>query len=83
MVVDRTLYSESSQVTLNLSAAAKPVPGDINADRAVDVIDLLAVAQSWALSWGQTGFNRHCDINGDGEVDVVDLLILADDWPAS
>ena len=56
------------------------MPGDINGDWHVDVIDLLCLAGSWAKSTGQPGFDPRCDLNSDGVVNVIDLLILADNW---
>jgi hypothetical protein len=50
--------------------------GDANLDRKVDVIDVLALADSWNGHAGWAGG----DFNGDGVVDTLDLLLLASSW---
>ena len=60
-----------------------PLVGDINQDKTVDVLDLLALAATWGKSTGGVGFDPQSDLNGDGTIDVVDLLILADNWGVS
>ncbi len=51
------------------------IPGDINGDGVVDVVDLLAVLAAW-------GPCPDCpeDLDGNGVVDVLDLLILLGNW---
>jgi hypothetical protein len=54
------------------------VPTDVNADGAVDVVDLLTFVDSFGLALGDPGYDATCDFNGDNAVDVVDLLTLVD-----
>ena len=57
------------------------VPGDINGDGTVDLLDLLALADVWGSTCGvDRNYDPQCDLNDDGSVDVVDLLTLADSW---
>lgn len=66
-------------VDLTISQA---VPGDINGDGTVDVVDLLYFVDSFGLSEGETGYDARCDFNKDQKVDVVDLLTFVQDyWP--
>jgi len=53
----------------------RTVPGDIDGDGDVDVVDLLALLGAW-------GPCPDCpeDLNGDGTVDVLDLLLLLGNW---
>jgi predicted outer membrane repeat protein len=55
-----------------------PIPGDLNGDGVVDVLDLLFLLDAW----GPCPKAGACpaDINGDGAVDAIDLLILLDNW---
>jgi len=50
--------------------------GDVNADCAVDLFDLIAVAGSLA----STGTNPARDINADGRVDILDLILVSSNY---
>jgi hypothetical protein len=54
------------------------IPGDIAGSPAVDLADLVALADAWA----QTDCSAGCpaDLNGDGKVDLEDFAILAAHW---
>ncbi len=67
---------------LVVSDLLAPVPGDINADGGVDVIDLLYLVDSFGTTCGtDRNYDPRCDFNNDGSVDVIDLLYLVDYWP--
>ncbi len=77
---------ETANTTLRpklvLSDVLSLVPGDVNGDRAVDVLDLLEMATAWGTTCGVNRlYDPRCDLNSDGSVDVIDLLTLADNWP--
>ena len=55
-----------------------PVPGDLNGDSAVDVLDLLLVIADWGTCPDEGCSNA--DITGDGVVDVLDLLAILQNW---
>jgi hypothetical protein len=59
-------------VTLSIPS----VPGDVDGDDHVDVVDLLYLVESFGKCVGDTGFLPACDLNRDGYVDVVDLLTI-------
>jgi hypothetical protein len=50
----------------------------VNADGAVDVVDLLTFVDAFGSISGDANFDAACDFNGDSAVDVVDLLTLVD-----
>lgn len=54
------------------------IPGDIAGTPAVDLADLVVLADAWA----QTNCSAGCpaDLNGDGKVDLADFAILAAHW---
>jgi len=56
------------------------IPGDINADGAVNFFDLKILMSSWRKSAGQRGYDLRADLNGDNRVDIFDLQILAANW---
>jgi hypothetical protein len=55
------------------------IPGDINGDGVVDVLDLLALLAAWGPCPVPPP-ECAADINGDGVVDVLDLLELLANW---
>ena len=80
-----TFYSSDSsdpglRPMLVISDLPPVIIGDVAGDGHVDVNDLLAMAQCWALHLGDRGYDPKCDFNGDGSIDVIDLLLLADNW---
>jgi hypothetical protein len=56
------------------------IPGDINADGTVNILDLRILAASWQKLAGQRGYDLRADLNGDNRVDVFDLQIMAAHW---
>lgn len=56
------------------------IPGDVDGDGHVDIVDLLILADSWGKSSGDIGYDSACDFTGDGAIDILDLLILARRW---
>src|SRR6266446_1890827 len=66
------IFAGMGAIYLFSGRAATGVPGDINADGMVSILDL-----SLLLShWHQTGSSLPEDINTDGMVDILDLSVL-------
>ncbi len=61
-----------------LAIKAVYLPGDLNEDGAVDIVDLNMLL----IDWGKTGgfSDARSDANGDGTVDIVDLNTVLIDW---
>lgn len=59
-----------------------PVPGDIEPDGDVDLIDFAVFAQSWLSENGQSHYDPLCDIDSpaDGSIDLPDLAIFVQNW---
>jgi hypothetical protein len=53
------------------------IPGDINLDGRVDILDAIRLSNSFGKSLGQDGFNPSADINSDNYVNILDAIILA------
>lgn len=51
---------------------------DINADNAVNLLDLSILAQYWQVS--DCGLCGGADVTGDGNVDNADLAVMIDKW---
>jgi thermitase len=56
------------------------LPGDINNDNKVNIVDLGLLADSFGRSQGQTGYNANADLNGDDAVNIIDLGLMADNF---
>jgi hypothetical protein len=70
------------KVTYQAPPSTNSVPGDIDGDGAVDVVDLLYLVDSFGKCIGDTGFLPMCDLNRDGCVDVGDLLTVVANFGA-
>ncbi len=57
-----------------------PVPGNVDGDGHVDVIDLLWLVETFGKSVGDPGYNAACDFNYDDTVDVIDLLTMVENF---
>jgi hypothetical protein len=53
------------------------IPGDVNGDGIVNVLDLTIVALSFGSFIGEPDYNPQADINQDGIVDMKDLSTVA------
>jgi kumamolisin len=62
------------------SLTATLLPGDVNGDNQVDILDLGGLADAFNTSQGQAAFNANADLNCDGKVDITDLGLLADNF---
>lgn len=58
------------------------IPGDINGDGIVEVLDVGAVSAHWypGPPLGPLGYNADADINNDGAVDIFDAAIVSANW---
>jgi hypothetical protein len=53
------------------------IPGDLNGDFTVGLVDLVTLAQSYGSQPGNPNWNPNADIDGNGIVGLSDLVILA------
>lgn len=53
------------------------IPGDINGDATVNILDAIALANSFNSHPGDPNWNPNADINSDGVVNILDAIILA------
>jgi len=56
------------------------IPGNINADNQVNVLDVGKLGVHWLAKVGEPLYNANVDINGDGRINVLDLGILGVHW---
>ena len=50
------------------------IPGDVDADRDVDIFDIVAMAGAYGSHAGDPAYNPNYDIDGDGDIDIFDIV---------
>lgn len=75
---DATLVaSDHAPVVLNFTLpGTERIPGDVNGDGRVDLVDLGLLLAAFGTSLGQPGYLPEADFNGDGVIDLADLGVL-------
>ena len=53
------------------------IPGDINADNTVNIIDIVRVALAFGAVPANPNWDPNADINGDEVINIVDIVIVA------
>jgi hypothetical protein len=53
------------------------IPGDVNVDLKVNVLDAIILSGAFGSFPGHPRWNPNADINGDGRVNILDAIILA------
>ncbi len=56
------------------------IPGEVNGDRTVDVLDLEALNNAYGSERGDPKWNLNCDFNWDDKVDAADLFDLSKNY---
>ena len=74
IVVTATSKTDEAQTTeLTITTTISPVPWDVNADGAVNILDLVQVTNQF----GESGTGLSGDVNMDGQVNILDLVQVA------
>jgi ABC-type transport system substrate-binding protein len=56
------------------------VPGDLNEDGKVNILDIVPIALAFGSQIGGAGYNPAADLNRDGKVNIVDIVLVALDF---
>ena len=56
------------------------LPGDVNGDGIVNILDFQLLSNSFGKSVGQTGYDARCNFNADNSVNVLDFQILSNNF---
>ncbi|MCQ9206318.1 MAG: S8 family serine peptidase [Omnitrophica bacterium] len=73
-VITRGGESEGVQITVGVPSG---LPGDVNGDGKVDILDLNIVARAFGSSKGDPGWDARADLDISGTVGIGDLIIVA------
>ena len=56
------------------------LPGDLNCDCVVDIVDIMLVASLWNCECGNESYDPRYDLDGDCDIDVVDVMLVTARW---
>jgi hypothetical protein len=59
---------------------ATGLPGDMDADCDVDIVDIMLVASRWGSTSGSANYDARYDLDSDGDIDIVDIMSVAAHW---
>ena len=62
------------------STVAITIAGDVDADGAVDVVDIMLVAGRWSAVQGQPQYDPGYDLDSNGEINLMDITFVAARW---
>jgi hypothetical protein len=60
--------------------ATPTLPGDMDGDCDVDIVDIMLVAGRWNSSIGDPEYDPRFDVDSDGNIDIVDIMRVAGHW---
>ena len=67
---------------INATYVYMPLPGDLNLDGLVNIIDLAAAARVFGTSLGETGWLQVADLNCDDTINILDIVLIARNFGA-
>ncbi|MGA9349080.1 MAG: DNRLRE domain-containing protein, partial [Anaerolineae bacterium] len=56
------------------------IPGDLDCDCNVDILDIMLVATRWQTAEGDPDYDPAYDLDDSGEIDIVDIMLVAVRW---
>ncbi len=69
--------NQASANSLTFFTAYARVPGDVNSDLHVDILDVALVAYAYGSGLGDARWNQAADLNNDGTIDILDAALVA------
>jgi hypothetical protein len=84
-----TIIADTSAAVLPQSQApvsgtyivkSKSIPGDLDHDGKVDILDAIIAAKAFGSHPGSANWNPDADLNGDGTINILDIILLANNF---
>jgi hypothetical protein len=66
--------------TLAFSLIRVSIPGDINADKTVNILDVSIAARAFGKKLGDPKFDPNADVNEDGTLNILDVSAIAKEY---
>jgi len=63
-------------MAFNIVMVKAAIPGDVNDDGKVNIVDVSVAAGAFGKQIGDEGFNSAADVNGDGHINILDLVFI-------
>ena len=73
-------FVNQNEPPFSARVSAEPIPGDVNHDATVNILDLLTVVSQWGACPQCTPAACPSDVNGDCTVNIADLLATVANW---
>lgn len=69
--------TDTADNTLSDGTVYVGIPGDINGDGAVNILDCIAASAAFGSTPSDPQWNGFCDLNNDGRINILDLILVA------
>ena len=56
------------------------IPGDLDDDCDVDILDIMLVASHWNTSAGDDDYDPLYDLDDNDRIDILDIMLVAVHW---
>ncbi len=56
------------------------LPGDVDGDCDVDIVDIMLVAGRWGSHSGDADYDARYDLDNDGDIDITDVMTVVAHW---
>jgi hypothetical protein len=67
----------------SITVAGTTIPGDLDGDCDVDIVDIMLIAVRWGTHTGDAAYDARYDLDSDGDIDVTDIMTVAAHWSES
>ncbi len=71
-----TLLSLFAVTVVSFVPSAYAIPGDLNGDDVVDIVDIAQAALAFGTTDGDLGYDPLADMNSDTVIDLFDLVLI-------
>jgi hypothetical protein len=63
-------------MAFNVLMVKAAVPGDVNNDGVVNILDVTLAANAFGSKTGDPKYNPAADVNSDGRINILDLMFI-------